>query len=334
MNRNAFEAQTSRPDLQKLGGCVLRARRGDESGRAQVLSALTWVAFSCPEATEKVYDAVAATWHGKQEEVAELPLFEEASLGPSFWAAYWQVIDGAAQGYDAASITAAVASLGAVLGPSFGEIAEQHARKHPGADRPHLKVTPGITDIDGLKHLPDDSLGKSLYDLLTINGFDAEVLDRDTIMLAQLPPALRYLNTRILQMHDVWHLVAGYTTDAVHEVAISAFQLAQFGHNYSAMFLAIAAHITHERSPRGFTILMQIMADAWRHGRETPPLMAIEWESMMPLTIDQVRKTHEITPFQSRVPSELVETFSGGSFWQKLKMGLTVMLLNQEIRQA
>ena len=40
-------------------------------------------------------------------------------------------------------------------------------------------------------------------------------------------------NRRILQLHDVWHLFAGFGFTAQGEVAISGFQLAQFGQNYS-----------------------------------------------------------------------------------------------------
>ena len=115
-------------------------------------------------------------------------------------------------------------------------------------------------------------------DLLVANGYDLEVLDREAIALSALPPALRYTNTRILQMHDVWHLVAGYTTSASHEIAISAFQLAQFGHGYSAMFLATVFTMAGRERPEGFPVLGLLVAEAWRHGRSAPSLMAVPWE--------------------------------------------------------
>ena len=131
-----------------------------------------------------------------------------------------------------------------------------------------------------LKELVPARRGLILLRLLLLLLGDAEVLDRNAIMLGELPPALRYLNTRILQMHDVWHLVGGYTTDAMHEVAISAFQLAQFGHNYSSMFLAAAGRMAHEHNAAGFGIFFQTVAEAWLHGRENPSFMAIEWEEL------------------------------------------------------
>ena len=143
--------------------------------------------------------------------------------------------------------------------------------------------------------------------MLVDNNFDAEVLDREVIGLANLPPALRYVNTRILQMHDVWHLAAGYQTTSLHEIAISAFQLAQFGHNYSSMFLATVATMSCCKTPAGFGLLMQNIIEAWRHGRATPALMSIHWESEWHETPEQIRARHGITPFKGSFPPDLLE---------------------------
>jgi ubiquinone biosynthesis protein Coq4 len=143
--------------------------------------------------------------------------------------------------------------------------------------------------------------------MLVENGYDLEVLDREAIGLGELPPALRYLNTRILQMHDVWHLVAGYSTSASHEIAISAFQLAQFGHNYSAHFLAVVSALTHLQRPEGFGVIALLVAEAWRHGRATPPLMAIAWEQEWSRSIEEIRAAYGIPAYESVLPAELFE---------------------------
>ena len=164
-----------------------------------------------------------------------------------------------------------------------------------------------LTDIDALGGLPEGSLGNDLYRMLVDNNFDAEVLDREVIGLANLPPALRYDNTRILQMHDVWHLVAGYQTTSLHEIAISAFQLAQCGLNYSSLFLASVATMRCGKTPAGCGLLMQNITEAWRHGRTTPALMPIHWESEWHETPEQIRARHGITPFKGSFPPDLLE---------------------------
>lgn len=130
--------------------------------------------------------------------------------------------------------------MGHYVDAEFGGIAERAASIHPGADNPSHKQVPARIDLKQLANNPSGFLADELNRMWRDNNFDPEVLDRDAIGLTKLPPALQYLNTRILQMHDVWHLVAGCETSALHEIAISGFQLAQFGHNYSSMFPADA----------------------------------------------------------------------------------------------
>lgn len=82
-----------------------------------------------------------------------------------------------------------------------------------------------MISLSELATQPATSLPRELIAMWVDNAFDPKVLDRETIGLAQLSPALCYLKTRILQMHDIWHLVAGYRTTSLHEMAISAFAL-------------------------------------------------------------------------------------------------------------
>jgi ubiquinone biosynthesis protein Coq4 len=158
---------------------------------------------------------------------------------------------------------------------------------------------------------PEDSLGHDYYRLIIDNKFDLEVLDREAIGLGRLPPALAYLNTRILQMHDIWHLAGGYETTALHEVAISSFQLGQFGHNYSAMFLAVVVASGRFAFPSGLTVLLQVMAEAWRHSRTTPSFMAIPWEAEWHRPLAALRVKFGIEPYRSLIPADLVEQSRG-----------------------
>ena len=273
---------------------------------------MAWAGFSCPGAIEAVYDNIAAAWLGSGETPpvpADLP---EAPLGPDFWNAFWSVVDDAEKGYDAASITTRVAALGGAVHPGFEAIAESCARRHPGAGAALVRPVPGRTDLEELDACDEDTLGKILYTMIVEQGYDLEVLDREAIKLDALPRSLRYLNTRILQMHDVWHLVAGYETTASHEIAISAFQLAQFGHNYSAMFLATVTTISHVMQPAGVPVLVQLVAEAWQHGRRAPALMDIDWEEEWNSSIESIRARHGIPVYQSVLPANLLEALADG----------------------
>lgn len=314
-----FENLAAKPDPIRLRDAVLAARANKAEGRESMLGAMTWTAFSCPSATQAVYDLIAQTWLSPNVEMKASfsEDWAEAPIPADFWSRFWEAVEGPTEGYDALTITQAIAALGGAVDDSFGSLAEQCANAHPGADDATEKTIPGLLDLQALSESPAGSLGHELYRLLSANGFDPEVLDRNAIMLSALPPALQYLNTRILQMHDVWHLVAGYTTDSIHEVAISSFQLAQFGHNYSAMFLATAGQIAHRNNPAGFRAFFQVIAEAWQHGRTTPSMMAIEWEQQFNQPIDEIRARFGIAPFESRLPPNLIESLSTGPLWRK-----------------
>ena len=303
-----FQSAAARANCDTLVESLNAARLGDTDGRMRVAAALAWVAFSCPDGIEPVYDTIAGVWLGPGEAAeigSDLP---EAPLPASFWQAFWSVVDDAGQGYDAATITARVAALGGAVHPGFEAIAENCAARHPGAAAALTEPVPGRTDLAALGACADETLGKTLFRMIVEQGYDLEVLDREAIALGALPRSLQYLNTRILQMHDVWHLVAGYETTASHEIAISAFQLAQFGHNYSAMFLATVATISHNLQPAGFGILMQLIAEAWRHGRQAPAFMDIPWEAEWNHSIEAIRESYGIPVYGSLFPANLLES--------------------------
>ena len=336
-NRQAFECPVGVPDFEGIVQAVAKVRQEDAAGREQILAAVCWSAFACPQAISPIFDAVAEAWLGNEKGLTVSSLDEaehlpSAPLEPAFWQAFWSVID--EKNFDASSITAAVAGLGGAVHSSMRALSEAAAVQHPGASAAMTRPVPGHTDLRVLGAAPKNSLGHTLYQMVVDNGYDLEVLDRDAIQLSELPPALRYLNVRILQMHDVWHLAAGYSTSGSHEIAISAFQLAQFGHNYSAMFLAVVLMKAHVGMPRSFPLLLQLMMEAWQHGRQAPAMMDIEWEAEWAHSIDDIRKRYEIKPYRSVLPANMLEVFGSGSWWARLRLGWQLSRLLKQLKSG
>ena len=295
---------------------VLSVKNGDEPARLELCAGLLCAGFRQPGLINSVYDSLADGWlgaakpHNDRVEQSPSPSStEDTAFTQEFWHSLWQLLDSTGD-TDALSLTARVAALGGVLDPRFETIAETCSHSHPGAAGSHKRTPPPMIDLTELAKAPADSLAGQLHSMLTDNGYDAEVLDRQALGLGTLPPGLSYLNTRILQMHDVWHLTAGYQTTSLHEIAIRAFQLAQFGHNYSAMFLAVVLTVASTTRPEGLPILLQIISEAWRHGRTSPAFMAIEWEQEWHKPIDLIRAEQGIAPFNSALPANLFETLA------------------------
>jgi ubiquinone biosynthesis protein Coq4 len=304
-----LQRATIRPELGEMGEAVRRANAGVEEAQIQLCGAMLWASFACPGAIFPVFDTLFRAQLALECRLSELPL-QSAPPPEAFWKRFQETIEGPEGGYDATSITMAVASLGGELHSDMAGLSEAAARIINKEASPEAKTAPPMITLEGLANLPEGSLGRALLAMWTENQFDPEVLDRDAIGLANLSPALQYLNTRILQMHDVWHLVAGYKTTSLHEMAISAFQLSQFGHNYSAMFLATVLCMSCLRQPAGFPLLMQNFAEGWRHGCHAPKFMEIEWESEWHSDIASVRRKYGIEPFAGSFPPDLLENLA------------------------
>jgi len=290
---------------------LARAAKSHPDMVRALAACLAHAAFAAPDRIAEIYDEAAVGWRGRPVTAAPLPaatIMPEALWEP-FWADFWPLVDDAAKGMGAGEITTRTAALASHLSPNFQARAAAACLLYPGVNEAAQSGIPPRFKLEALAAAPENSLGHELYRLIIDNGYDLEVLDRDTLHLSRLTPPLDYLNTRILQSHDLWHLVAGYRTTKLHEVALSAFQLAQFGHNYSAMFLSVVVTTAAFHTPAAITLLLDTIFSAWTHGRETPPLMGIEWECEWHHPTEAIRQLHFITPYESPYPAEIIELF-------------------------
>lgn len=272
------------------------------------------------EAAEVGHVAFAAPWRliPVMDRFAARRGFGPAAAGPedagppplpvpeALFDALWAIVDGAGGGRSALEFTQATAALGTHLDPGYRNALLDVSRSWPGVAEAAAQGWPEPFTLESLAAAPADSLAGEFHDLIVRNGFDLEVLDRDALSLRDLPPPLDYLNARILQVHDLWHLVGGYRTTGLHEIAISAFQLAQFGHAYSASVLAVTL-ASASIEPVRYGVLSGVIAAAWRHGRTTPPLLGVDWPSVWAEPIGKVRERLGVTAFESPWPADLFE---------------------------
>lgn len=282
--------------------------------RLRVAAKLAHAAFLAPEQVAESWDALTHAWQGEPVGAAPIHAGHQESVSPEagLWEAFFKVVENSRAGnLDALQITQRAAALGGRVGASFLARAVEAAKAYPGVAAIEARDPPARIQLATLAACPPGSLGHIFHDLIVDNEFDLEVLDRDAMGLAKLPAPLGYLNTRILQSHDLWHIVAGYETTALEEVALSAFQMAQFGHNYSSQFLAVTAAISALGTPAGWVVLMASVTSAWRHGRETPPLMLIDWESRWTETTEALRRSFGIRPYDRPFPADLIEQARG-----------------------
>lgn len=298
-------------DVSSLAKCLKEAGgKASADDRAQMSAYLAHAAFLAPDKIAVVYDAVTEAWLGaaiKADPIDTLGTDSEASP-PLLWDQFWAVVEDAADGkLDALAITQRVAALGGEMPEAFVSRVAAMSHTYPGVSEAASAAFPEKIDLATLAQQPAGSIGAEFHQLIVENKFDLEVLDRSEIGLAALPAPLDYLNTRILQAHDLWHITAGYETTSLHEIALSAFQMAQFGHNYSAQFLSIVAAVGAISPSAGYKVLMDTITTSWVHGRETYPMMLIPWEAEWHKSADEIRASYQIREYQRPYRADLIE---------------------------
>ncbi len=228
-------------------------------------------------------------------------LLSPQKVPAGLWEGFWSAAGGTV---DPATITPLVASLGSYFDDRLKAACVEAILSCPEQREIAREPLWPRLEIESLRDYAPGTLGYAYYHLIVDNGFDPEVLNPD--LVSGFDAVLDVSNRRILQTHEVWHLVAGYSTSPLHEVAISGFQLAQFGHNYSAMFLATSVTLLTLHLPMFLDPILQVTFEGWQHGRETKPLMPIDWFSLWGEEIDTLRKRFDIQPFESVIPDMAV----------------------------
>lgn len=267
-------------------------------------------AFVDPRAVPAVFDTLARAIldsppAARAEVLASgLPFLAEGSpaarpLPRALWEAFWAIAGAMPAGpVDPLAFTASVVALGTHYDADM--LARTEAALLDWPCVPELLAAPEVrmrtADLAGR---PPESLGSRLLAMLEAQGYDLEVIDADTVVLPGPYPAQNRTNRRILQLHDIWHLVAGYGFTGAGEVAISGFQLAQFGQNYSTRFLATVATLLAFHAPPVAEPMLRIMLEGWRHGRETPALLALPWHALLDEEIPALRTQLGVRPFES-----------------------------------
>lgn len=266
---------------------------------------LARAAFVLPEAGLAVYDRLAALFldgtplvfeaRALGAEVERL-LAAPGRLAPELPPALWAVVEGGV-GED---ITPRVAALGGVHPPALRDACARAMRQHPGVEEFQRRPAMLRLTMEHIQQRPSGTLGDTLYRLIVDNGYDLDVLDPETV--TGYHPELDAPNRYILQAHEIWHLVGGYSTSPGHEVAISGFQLAQFGHPYSRDFLAAIVALTAFTAPVTACFVLQLTFEGWRHGRRTPPLTLVDWHRSLGDSVETIRAREGITPYASLLP--------------------------------
>ena len=157
--------------------------------------------------------------------------------------------------------------------------------------RSHLK--PLLMDRTGLAQLPEGSLGRAYLAFmvegeLTADGLEAAQDDarvNDPPAEVDPDPELEYVAERLVEQHDLWHVLTGYGRDATGELANLWFSYGQF-RQLGMGFIAFMGSLDGPPTRR----FWRFMHRAHMRGRRARNLVACRIEDLLDAPLDRVRQ--------------------------------------------
>ncbi|MBW2316669.1 MAG: hypothetical protein JRH10_21100 [Deltaproteobacteria bacterium] len=182
-----------------------------------------------------------------------------------------------------------------VIGALSGNSSRRQMRRFHGSERGARILREGrdlfdvLTDQERLEAMTPGSLGRTIVEwfkrenISTAGLVQASEAARDG-KERNLDEGEQVYFSRLLNLHDVFHVLAGYDRDLRGEAAVLAFTVAQ-NYNRGVAYLVWNALRTEGwTSPGG-----KLIRDGYRRGRRAGPLMEQDWEALFELPIDEVR---------------------------------------------
>jgi ubiquinone biosynthesis protein COQ4 len=160
------------------------------------------------------------------------------------------------------------------------------------------RLLPVLADRARLRALPEGSLGRAYARFM-----DAEAISADGLVEAsktpeplpehRLGPDGQILGERLRDMHDLWHVVTGYGRDLFGEAALLAFTYAQTRNRGIGAIAAVGFWRMWRGGAREAATLVR---RAWWRGRRAAFLPAADWEALLELPLDEVRRRLRVGP--------------------------------------
>lgn len=186
---------------------------------------------------------------------------------------------------------------GLLVTPAYGLMA-QHLSQDPAcAELMRDRYIPPTHDLDALIALPADSLGHCYAAHMQKTGFDPNL---HAGMMATSDA--EYVELRLSQTHDLWHVVTGFDTSVIGEIGLQAFHLPQFPYPLGAMLLANSLISSTLMAPEMLPELLAAIAQGFQMGSAARPLFAQKWEEAWEKPLAQWRAELNLHPVQAVEP--------------------------------
>jgi len=153
------------------------------------------------------------------------------------------------------------------------------------------RYIPPMHDLEQLLTYPKNSLGYLYAAKMKETGYDPNL---HAGMTAQSDA--HYVELRLSQTHDLWHLVTGFDTSLTGEIGLQAFHLAQFPYPLATMLVANSLVANTLLMPEDLPSLLAAIAQGFQMGKTAKPLFAQRWEDAWEKPLTQWQTELNIQP--------------------------------------
>lgn len=183
--------------------------------------------------------------------------------------------------------------IDAMQGPALVRMRQRLQQTAQGrrllAEQPNL--IPLLSDRDGLRALPEGSLGREYLAFVEAEGIRADgLVDASDISRRRDEAAeLRWIRNWLRDSHDLWHAVLGYKGDLIGEAALLAFSHYQTRNIGVGMIATMAWFQIGRVTDRSLCARDRIL-DGRRRARRSAWFLEVPWHKWLGRSIDDVRR--------------------------------------------
>ena len=189
----------------------------------------------------------------------------------------------------------AIRVIGALSGNS-GKRAFRRFSRSPGGQRilrDKRDLFSVMNDVQRLRAMPEGSLGRAVADWYQLEELSAQGLaDASEAAFSEGGPRRAQLSSdedlfskRLLDLHDVFHVLTGYGRDLLGELAVLAFTIPQIKNAGIAYLVLDVLKSSGWNSTMG-----KLIRQAFQRGRRCEWLVDQDWEALFEQPIERVRE--------------------------------------------
>lgn len=135
------------------------------------------------------------------------------------------------------------------------------------------------------------TLGYAYYHHMTENGIPPYEYSA-----FESPDDVSYVKLRKMQTHDIWHVVAGYKTDILGELALQGFCHGQGPTVFQTLLMtALVLHFATVKT-KVLNLALEGLFEGWQRGRAAKPLWPIRWEEMWDRPLAEIQAELNVLP--------------------------------------